>query len=141
MIPPLLFFAVLLAGTIGLLLAQLSARRIHQRQLINLAREWRMHYAADDRFDLAARVAERLPLPGAADVRIVDLIYGMEHGTRRYVFSAHYTQGVVMRKRRLQCVASLSESNEVWSALKVVALEGAVVEQYRLAANRESKQS
>src|SRR5205085_8071945 len=119
MIPPLLFFAVLLAGTIALLIVQVLSDRVHRRRMMALAREWRMHYARDDRFNLAPRVAERLPLPGAADVRIADLIYGSEEGTRRYVFSAQYTSGVVRRKRRFKCVASLEERDTKWSELKV----------------------
>jgi hypothetical protein len=135
MIPPLLFFVVLLAGTIAALLVQLASDRIHHRRLVGLAREWRMHYAPDDRFKLAPRVAERLSLPGAADVRVVDLIYGAEQGTRRYVFSAHYTRGVVRWKRRARCIASLSESKEGWSVLNVAPADLSVVEQYRKVAD------
>src|SRR5690242_13855208 len=131
MIPPLLFFAVLLIGTLALFLVQVSADRVHRRRMTALAREWRMHYARDDRFNLAPRVAERLSVPGAADVRIVDLIYGSEQGTRRYVFSAHYTRGVVRWKRREKCVASLSETREEWTGLVVAPAELSLVEQYR----------
>jgi len=133
MISPMLFFAILLAVTIALLIGQLLADRIHRRTLIALARQWRMHYAPDDRFDLAARVAERLSVSGAADVRIVDLIYGTERGTRRYVFCAHYTRGVVRWKRRARCVASLTETPEGWSALQCAPEKLSMVEQYRQA--------
>jgi len=135
MIPPLLFFAFLLIGTLALLIVQLLSDRLHHRRLIALAREWRMHYAADDRFNLAPRVAERLSLPGAADVRIVDLIYGTEQGTRRYVFSAHFTRGVVRWKRRERCVGSLVETREEWSRLSVAQKELSIVEQYRSLGN------
>ena len=138
MVPPLLFFAILLVGTIALLVVHLLDGRLHHRKLTALAREWRMHYAPDDRFNLAARVAERLPLVGAADVRIVDLIYGSEQGTRRYVFCAHYTRGVVRGKCRQKCVASLSECKEKWSALKIAPGELSLVEQYRRLGNSET---
>ena len=117
MVPPLLFLAILTAPTIALLIVQFIVDRSRHRKLTALAREWRMHYAPDDRFSLAARVAERLSLPGAADVRIVDLIYGSEQGTRRYFFSAHFTRGVVRLKRRETCVASLQASKERWSGV------------------------
>ncbi|HEX3356647.1 MAG TPA: hypothetical protein VHS31_06655 [Tepidisphaeraceae bacterium] len=132
MISPILFLVVISAGTIALLIVQFLAGRVHQRKLTTLAREWRMHYAADDRFDLAARVAERLAMPGASDVSVVDLIYGMEQGRRRYIFSAHYTTGVVRWKRRAQCVASLSETaGDKWSSIAFAKAELSLVEQYR----------
>jgi hypothetical protein len=134
MVPPTLFLAILIAFTLLLLIAQLVLDRTRHRKLISLAREWRMHFAPDDRFNLAARVAEKLSLPGAADVRIADLIYGSEEGTRRYVFSAHYTRGVVRWKHREKCVASLSENKDQWSPLNVAPGELSVVEQYRAAA-------
>lgn len=99
-----------------------------------------MHYAADDRFNLAARVAEKLPLAGAADVRIVDLLYGMENGQRRYVFCAHFTQGVVTGKTREVCVASLSELNDEWSELKIAQEQLPLVDQYREVGGREGKE-
>ena len=131
MVPPIFFLSLLVIGTIGMLVIHLLSNRLHRRRLIALAREWRMHYAPDDRFNLAARVAQKMPIPGAADVRIVDLIYGSERGTRRYVFCAHYTRGVVRWKRREKCVASLTESKENWSSLDVAPGEMSVVEQYR----------
>ena len=132
-VSPLLFLAILVGATLVLLFAQRFSDRVHRRRLIGLAREWRMHYAPDDRFNLAARVAERLPLPGAADIRIVDLIYGSDQGTgtRRYVFCAHYTHGVVRWKHREKCVASLAETKEQWSSLDIAPKELSMVEQYR----------
>jgi hypothetical protein len=130
-----MFLAILVIATLTLWIAQFVLDRARHRRLIALAREWRMHFAPDDRFNLAPHVAERLSLPGAADVRIVDLIYGSEHGTRRYVFSAHYTRGVVRWKGRTKCVASLSENKEKWSALTVAPKELSLVEQYQKVGN------
>jgi hypothetical protein len=93
-----------------------------------------MHYAADDRFALAPRVAERLALPGSAGVSVVDLIYGTEEGIRRYVFSARYTLGVITATRRMSCVASMSEDCTgpigVWSEMRVAPGEVGMIEQY-----------
>jgi hypothetical protein len=142
MISPILFLAFLVACTVALLIAQLFVGRVHQRKLTALAREWRMHYAVDDRFNLAARVAERLAMPGASDVSVVDLIYGTEQGTRRYIFSAHYTTGVVRWKRRAQCVASLSEmSGNQWSPMATAKGDLSLVEQYRSLADTSKKET
>ena len=134
MISPAIFFIACLAGTVALWLAQLSIRGIRRRRLTSLARERRMHYVTDDRFDLAPRVAERLPLAGAADVRVVDLIYGTENGVRHYIFSAHYTRGVVRWKRRRHCVASLLEtpnaSGAEWSKLAIAPADLPLLDQY-----------
>ena len=142
MISPILFFAFLAAGTTAMLIVELLARRAHQGKLTSLAREWRMHYAADDRFNLAARVAERITMPGASDVSVVDLIYGTEQGSRRYIFSAHYTTGVVRWKRRAQCVASLSEmSGNQWSPMATAKGDVSLVEQYRSLADTPKKET
>ena len=68
-----------------------------------------MHYCPTDRFRLADRVAERFPLCGAADVRVLDLIYGIEGDRYRYLFTAEYTLGTVSAKRRIRQAASFSE--------------------------------
>src|SRR5689334_3559921 len=135
MISPMALFLALVTGTLATFVARRLADKVHRRQLISLAREWQMHYAPDDRFQLAPRVAERLPTPGAADVCVVDLIYGTEHGVRRYVFAAHYTTGVVRRKSRGMCVASLCETPSReggdWGGLVIAPQELSMVEQYR----------
>jgi hypothetical protein len=140
MISPMILFLALVAGTLATFAARMLADKVHRRQLINLAREWQMHYAPDDRFQLAPRVAERLPTPGAADICVVDLIYGTEQGVRRYVFCAHYTTGVVRRKTRGKCVASLCEAPNReggdWSGLVIAPRELSMVEQYRDASKR-----
>jgi hypothetical protein len=141
MISPLIFLGVIVAGTIGVALWAGAGRKIKQQKLMKLARDWRMHYAADDRFGLAPRVAERLLLPGSAGVRVVDLIYGTEEGIRRYVFSARYSLGVIAGKRRISCVASMSEDCTgpigVWSAMKVAKAEGGIIEQYKAVGEKE----
>src|SRR5262245_13019087 len=140
MMSPMILFLALVAGTLATLVARLLTDKVHRRRLINLAREWQMHYAPDDRFDLAPRVAERLPTPGAADVCVVDLIYGTDHGVRRYIFCAHYTTGVVRRKHRGKCVASLCEAPNRdggnWSGLVIAPAELSMLDQYRDASKR-----
>src|SRR4051812_8609671 len=92
---PLLLLGLLL-GASGLAhLVSVLGRQRRRSQLRNLAREWRMQYSPGDVFQLAGRVAPELPVLGAADVRVHDVIYGSEPDGYRCIFSAEYTAGVV----------------------------------------------
>ena len=115
---------------------QAILRRLHRRKLQRLAAEWQMHYSPDDRFRLAGRAAEMLPIPGAAQVRVMDLIYGNEKDGYRYLFSASFTEGVIRNKRRSVRVASFREARDrdcadATSPLIVAAENLPIVEQYR----------
>ena len=105
-------------------------------ELMRLARDWHMHYSRRDVFDLAPRIAAHLPVSGAADVRVRDLIYGNEPGGHRYVFSAEFTVGVVRSKCRRQCVVSILEPRgrhdvPVWSSIQIAPEELPLIEQYQ----------
>ena len=133
---PSLFFLVTLGVTVVALALQAILRRIHRRKLQRLASEWSMHYSPDDRFRLAGRVAEMLPIPGAAQVRVMDLIYGNEKDGYRYLFSASFTEGVIRTKRRSVRVASFRETRDrdcadSASPLLVAEEHLPIVEQYR----------
>jgi hypothetical protein len=129
-------FLITLAVTIAALIVHALLRRSLRSKLAALAKEWQMHYSPDDRFQLADRVAEMLPQPGAARVQVADLIYGNEGDGYRYVFSASFTLGVLCGRKRRMHVATFRESSrrgsgETASPL-VLASEGlSVVEQYR----------
>ena len=86
--------------------------RLRGRKLRALAGEWGLHYAPTDQFQLADRVAPQLPCPGAADVRVTDLIYGLKGERFRYIFTAEFTQGVVRTKHRSRRVVSMTESKD-----------------------------
>jgi hypothetical protein len=133
---PSLFFLLTLAVTVGAMIVHAVARRALRCKLAALADEWKMHYCPDDRFQLADRVAEMLPLPGAARVRVTDLIYGNEDDGYRYVFSASFTLGVLCGKKRRMQVATFRESRQRdcadTASPMILADEGlSVVEQYR----------
>lgn len=83
--------------------------RRRSRQLRALATQWRMNYHAADQLRITPKVIAKLPIPGAANVRVLDLIYGSDAGGYRYVFSVEYTVGLTGPKRRLVRVASLTE--------------------------------
>src|SRR5438046_9447292 len=118
---PALFFLLTLAVTVAALVFHLIGRRMHRRALQRLATEWKMHYSPDDRFRLADRVAQMLPIPGAALVRVADLIYGNEEEGYRYLFSASFTEGVVRGKRRQVRVATLRDPRECKPAVSPLA--------------------
>jgi len=106
---PLQFLALTLAFTAGARIIYVIRRNRRREALQDLARQWRMHYSAHDRFDISDRLAERFPLPGAAEIRAVDVIYGTEGEHYRFIFTAEYTQGVVRGKHRLRRVVSFRE--------------------------------
>src|SRR5690242_18070348 len=111
---PLIMPAALLWVLAGITLAALVVSQVVCRrrrlELLELAREWGMQYSPRDVFNLSARVAAHLPITGAADVQISDLIYGTDSGGgHRCVFSAEYTSGVFRSKARRRCVACVVE--------------------------------
>ena len=97
--------------------------------------QWGMHYNAGDQLRLATKVLPRLPVPGAANVRVMDLMYGSDRDRYRYVFSVEYTVGVVGPKRRVIRVASLSEPRERGNpgmvSLTLAPEDGSLLDQYR----------
>jgi len=110
-------------------------RRREQQALSELAKSWRMHYSPRDVFNLAPRVAPRLPVPGAAEVRVRDLIYGTEEAGHRYIFSADYTVGVIRSKSRRRFVVSVLEPRgrsdaSVWSSMRVAPDDLSLIQQY-----------
>jgi hypothetical protein len=109
---PQLLLILLLEISAAAILWQYVTRRRRTRRLEALAREWNMHFSPGDRFKLASRVAERFPVPGAAGVRVLDLVYGMKGERFHYVFTVDYTRGVVRTKKRLRRVAGFSEPRE-----------------------------
>jgi len=99
-----------------------------------LARTHRMHYSPGDPLRLTPRIAAQLPLPGAAAVRVIDLLYRTDEQNHYYVFTAEYTIGVVGPKLRVRRAAAFTESKAAGANPKPVRLgpvELSLVEQYR----------
>lgn len=92
--------------------AQFQRRGRTHCQLKRLAVERHLHFSAHDQLRLADRVAAAFPVPGAANVRVVDLLYGSQGGFHRYVFTAQYTVGAVRSKKRVRRAATLSEPRD-----------------------------
>jgi hypothetical protein len=69
-----------------------------------------MRFTPDDPFQLTPKVSAQLPMPGAADVAVRDLLYCQEpSGALRYLFTVEYTIGVLRTKRRRVSVGMLVE--------------------------------
>ncbi|MEO6437285.1 MAG: hypothetical protein ABIP55_16200 [Tepidisphaeraceae bacterium] len=112
LITPLQFLLVMLTAAAGAGLVQLIVRRRKVSRLRRLAASVQMHFSAADRFRLAPRIVALLPVPGAAAVRVADLIYGIERDHYRYVFATEYTTGVLRTKTSVRRVASYCEPRE-----------------------------
>ncbi len=113
--------------------AQRRRRRIALRRL---ATEWRMNYSPFDPLRLTARVAHHFPIPGAANLKVSDVIYGIEGNRYRYIFTAEYTVGVVRTKHRLVRAATFCEPRDFrhgqpMGPLFLAAAELPLIEQYQ----------
>jgi hypothetical protein len=133
---PLDVLAFTVSATAVAVAAESVAARRRRRALRRLAADWRMTYARFDSLRLSPKVARSFPIPGAASLRITDVIYGIEHERYRYVFRAEFTIGTVRTKQRLARVATFSEPRDrqrpQGTAPVVLAPdEGSLVEQYR----------
>lgn len=112
-------------------------RRRRGRALRRLAAEWGMNYSPADSFRVAAKIARDFPVPGAAGLRVTDVVYGTEKGRHRYVFTAEFTTGVVGVKQRVSRVAAFTESRDRDRAarepadLLLAPEDGDLLEQYR----------
>jgi hypothetical protein len=138
---PLFFLGLtLLVTATAVTLDHVSRRRVRHR-LQALALELKMAYSHHDRFALADRVAEHFPIPGAAAVRVIDLLYSSDAESYRYLFSAEYTCGVIRSKRRLLRAVTLREPKgrsdpTIWSKMLLAPEKLSVLEQYRELAKR-----
>ncbi|HEY2589690.1 MAG TPA: hypothetical protein VGI81_28355 [Tepidisphaeraceae bacterium] len=101
--------AVLVAVSAVAALIDAIARHRRRRALRALAGRWKMTYSPHDQLRVRGKVIGRLPIPGAADVHVSDVIYGGEGDLYRYVFTAEYTLGAVRAKRRHTRAATFAE--------------------------------
>lgn len=133
---PLDVLAFTVCATAGAVAAEAIVARKRRKVLRRLAAEWRMTYSRVDSLRLTPKIARNFPVPGAANLRVTDVIYGIDHERYRYVFRAEFTTGTVRTKKRSARVATFSEprDRQRTHAAAVVALApqaGSLVEQYR----------
>jgi len=130
-------FSFTVFATATALAVQFVSARHTRRALRRLAAEWRMTYSRTDSLRLTPKVAARFPIPGAANLRVSDVIYGIEHHRYRFVFVAEFTTGTVSAKRRQRRVASFSEPRDRQQRSRLAApvvlapATGKLVDQYR----------
>jgi hypothetical protein len=142
---PLFFLGLTLLLTAAALVFDFLSRRRLRCQLQQLALELKMAYSHRDRFGLADRVAEHFPVPGAAALRVIDLLYSSDAGGYRYLFCAEYTFGVIRSKRRLLRAITLREPKgrtdpSTWSNMLLAPDNLSLIEQYRHLAATVTKQ-
>ena len=127
-----------LAVTLFAYAAELVRRRWHRRALRRLAGEWGMTFSQPDTLRLTPKIARHFPIPGAANLRVVNVIYGSDPDRYRYVFTAEYTVGVVSAKRRNVRAGSFTEPRDrtrggpgVRETVVLAPAELSLLEQYR----------
>lgn len=133
---PLVFLAAMTGLTAVAWMIHAAVRSGQRRALRRLAGQWQMRYSERDLFHIGQRIAEIFPVAGAADVRVMDLIYGTQGQRHRYLFTAQYTAGEVHDQRREERAMTFCESMEGGGACDrsplVLGEEGyELVEQYR----------
>lgn len=116
MIPPLLLLTLLAALTAVAWAVNALAERRRIRTLCDLAGRWQMRFVREDVFQLGRRLGACIPVPGAADVRVMDVVYGTEGAAHRYILTLEYTLGAVGRHRREARAATFQDSAEPSSA-------------------------
>jgi hypothetical protein len=110
---PLGFLSVVVAMTALAVGSANIQRRRQRRSLEALAAQLKLHYSVGDCFRLAPRVALSLSVPGAAAVRVHDLMYGLEERSGyRYFFRTEYTVGVLRGKTTVRKVAMFCEPKD-----------------------------
>jgi len=109
---PLEFLTLMIAITAAAAAVEVVRRYRVTSALRKLAAQRGMHFSAIDRFRLAPRIAQRIPVPGAAAVRVLDLLYGVEQQNYRYVFATEYTTGVLRSKTGVRRVATFAEPRD-----------------------------
>jgi hypothetical protein len=82
---------------------------LQRRQLRALARQWNMHFSPGDRLRLARRAARNFPIPGAASIRVRNLIFRTEESRHQYLFTVDYTVGIIRGKVGRSSVAGFEE--------------------------------
>jgi hypothetical protein len=107
-----LFLLACLAVTLVAMTAHGARTFARRRALARLAAARDMHFAAGDRFNLAADVARQFPVLGAASPSVSDLLYGRRGGWHCYAFRFEYTVGVTGPRSRRRAVVGFVEPRD-----------------------------
>ena len=131
----LLLAGVVVLTAIAVVAEFIRRQRVH-RLLRQMAVDRHLHFSPYDQLRLTARVASSFPIPGAAHVRVINLLYGSEGGEYRYVFTTEYSTGAVRSKKRHSCAVAFKEPREQGQRQRHIELrmanpELSLIEQYR----------
>jgi hypothetical protein len=102
-----LLFLLTLTTVVGIVEACLIA--VRRKRYGTLAKQWEMHYHPYDVLGLGPRLAGSMPRPGAADVRVRDLLFSRGGDTLLYIMTVEYTVGLIHSKRRRFLAAATRE--------------------------------
>jgi len=119
---PIVLLLLLAAVTVAAVTVSTLRQKGRSAKLAALAATWGMRFTAEDRFQLAPRVAIGFPTAGAADVLVRDLIYQQEDAGFRYLFTVEYTLGVLRTKRRRKGAGMVVETGVAGEAFSAVTL-------------------
>jgi hypothetical protein len=108
-VSPLQFLFLTVAITALGAAGQALASHTRRHRLRKLARKWQMQFACGDRLLLAGRIAEKLPVTGASNVCVYDLLFDSDGSRHRYLFTVAYGLGVLRGKHRKIRVAGFQE--------------------------------
>jgi hypothetical protein len=131
---------LLLAGVVVLTAVAAVAEFIRRKRVYRLLRqiavERHLHFSPYDQLRLTPRVAASFPVPGAAHVRVSNLLYGSESGQYHYVFTTEYSTGAVRSKKRHSRAVAFKEPREYGQRQRHIELrmanpELSLIEQYR----------
>lgn len=132
---PFDFLYLLLAFSAAAAAMKWFLSRLQARRLRRLAHQWNMHFVPDDRFKIAQQVCRQIPLVGATDLRIRNLMFRTDAGCRDYLFTCDFVSGVLFSQRRRRLVAALHEPDAAvpaqFHAAQFAPQNVGVLEQYR----------
>ncbi|HWE01909.1 MAG TPA: hypothetical protein VG326_05815 [Tepidisphaeraceae bacterium] len=139
---PAHLFTIVLLITGAAAASEFFLRKVYRKRLQKVADEWGMSYSPLDQLRLTPRVARNFPVAGAANIRVVDLIYGSDCDEYRYVFTAEYTAGVVSGKHRVLRAGTFSEPRDRTGSggeplISLASKNLPLIEQYRTLSPRE----
>ncbi|MGH7176634.1 MAG: hypothetical protein ACREJC_04575 [Tepidisphaeraceae bacterium] len=143
---PLEFLAAMVLLTLAARTGSEVLVRRRRWRLMKLARQWEMHYSPRDHFNLADRVAAEFPIPGVADVRVVDLFYCLRGESYVYLFCVEFTVGVTRSKHRRWRIATFTDPRDraiqpARLRLTLAPQTLGVLEQYRVLYEQVEKES
>jgi hypothetical protein len=142
---PLALLLALVGLTVVSATLHFVLNRRRGRKLQSLSQRFEMTFVRQDRFDLSREAASLVDVPGAAGVRVRDVMYASHPTGYRCVFTAEFTTGVTRGKRRMARAVAIDQWTQTGRQVMLAPPSLTLVEQYehllRRIANPESSLS